>query len=208
MEYEDFIQAAEDTAKSYEGGATAPSITPYGISSGNWDTVRSKCQVGSVFITKDSVTSSVRHGHAAIVSNKGTSSYGTNTVFTTEHRGKGITEYSDEYNTQIEADWRYNVTTFRVYNIKTSASGSVSYAKSTAAGQYARNNLQGRPYNAVALKNANAVNCATLVFQAYASQGIYLGNPNSVTVIPSDIVKDSKSSLLLSYNWSGGGNSW
>lgn len=126
---------------------------------------------------------------------------GTLYVKTVEHRGpKGGYTYSTMFNTMFSNHWR-ECNTMRVYDV---ANTTAMYN----AGKYAYNNLTGKTYNFIASKGADEVNCATLVYKAYRSQGILLENPASATVIPKDIVNDSDVILRANSEWAGGEHTW
>lgn len=208
-EHGEFMEVVEYIAQRYAGSeANAQRPGLYAINNLQWDSVRNKSQVGSVWITKDPTTYGFNHGHAGIVS-RVTSSDGQRTVYVTEHLGSKYGDaLSHEYDTQTDSIWRYKVTSCRVYNMKSTANGNVEYFKLINAGNYARNNLQRLPYKATASKTEYAVNCATLVYQAYKSQGISIGNAVSPTVLPRDIVEDPKASLMYGCNWTANSHEW
>jgi len=72
------------------------------------------------------------------------------------------------------------------------------------AADYAWNNLRRIPYSTLATySNRNAVNCATLVWQAFYSQGLRLNTGPGSTVLPSTINNDSRTSVISHVNWPG-----
>ena len=165
---------------------------------------------GSIWITKDGDTLNVNHGHAALVYT--VASWDRSTI---EHRGPGSmnpsawrTTYSDIYNLEGDAYWQ-SVKTLKIYDVSATDNGPVDQINMVCAADYAVANLLGYEYAPLALKvSTSTVNCATLVYKAYAQQkyddkNIILGNPLSATVIPKDLVEDKKLRLRYSFQWPG-----
>ncbi len=213
MDYESFISSVEGIENTlnntlYFNSEKNVEIIPYQMTQYNWERVCNNSIVGSIWITKDFSSIGIDHGHAAIVSrylNSGDSRI----IYTTEHLGKKSGEtYSKEYNNSVYDHWRKR-NSIRVYEVKgSSSSTSPDKDKMFQAGKYARENLLNRTYVTLASKLSTSVNCATLVYKAYRSQGIYLENPMSGTVIPKDIVNDSDVILKIGFDWPGGSHTW
>lgn len=167
---------------------------------------------GSIWVTKSGSFLDYSHGHAALVYT--TAWWDRSTI---EHRGGTINPFnaskflSNIYNLDDDEYWK-KVRSLKVFNVSDTPYGPEDLLAQISAADYASFNLLNRPYIVLPLKDDYVVNCATLVYQAYKYQQygtkINLGNPLSVTVIPSDLVKDTKLILKCSINWSGGDHEW
>ncbi|MBR6772906.1 MAG: hypothetical protein IKM29_05925, partial [Clostridia bacterium] len=69
------------------------------------------------------------------------------------------------------------------------------------AANYAYNNLQMLRYNPIAPRNGDRVNCATLVWKAYNSQGVNIVDSTSGTILPREFDSSSKLSWVRATNW-------
>lgn len=110
--------------------------------------------------------------------------------------------------------------TLRTYNLVTpqSQEEGLPFDMYTmiAATDYAVDNLLNKGYNPLANKMYyDEVNCATLVYRAYenawtygGTENIFLGNPESPTVIPKDLVEDTQLELEYSSQWGGDPHVW
>ena len=165
---------------------------------------------GAVWVTRDGETLGYDHGHAALIYT--VASWDKSSI---EHRGSGstnpstwLTAYSTVYNLEGDTYWQ-NVHTLKVYDVSNTANGATDHESMYCAADYAYYNLQGLSYAPLALKdNVTNVNCATLVYKAYAEQNyggnsIELGSASSVTVIPKDLVEDEKLILKMAFQWPG-----
>lgn len=151
------------------------------ISNTNWDFMKEKFKKGQILITDDATTLGYNHGHAAIL---------VSSTKTVEHLGSKTTTYSGYY----DVSWWQGFSTIKSLNY---SSNSVM----SSAGTYAYNNLQGKEYNVLASRTSSKVNCATLVWKAYNSQGINIVDSTSGTVKPEDFDNSSKLSWVRSVGW-------
>ena len=180
---------------------------------------------GQIWITKDGTHYGINHGHAAILY-----CYSLYYISFVEHRGagqstsaglglSGFTEWDNfDLDNISDPPW-YNVTSLRTYNVSTPVSEAegLPYDVGTmiSAADYAACYLIGKEYAVLPLKgSSNYVNCATLVYQAYANANVFqgcsiqLGNSLSPTVIPKDLVEDTSLVLCCSANWDGDSHTW
>ena len=131
----------------------------------------------------------------------------------------GINEWDnyDGRNTDDEP-WK-KCHTLRTYNVITPNSiadgNSCDLGTMISAADYAATYLLGKPYNALANKEYyETVNCATLVYRAYKNAHVFggtstiLGNLDSPTVIPKDLVEDTQLTLAYSAQWEGNQHEW
>lgn len=167
------VLADADTSTSY--------ISKSRISDTNWEFMKEKFKKGQILITDDATTLGYNHGHAAILYST------TNTV---EHLGKNTTTYSGYY----DVSWWQSFDTIKSFNY------SDADIMSSAA-NYAYNNLRGKEYNVIADRTSSKVNCATLVWKAYNSQGVNIVDSTSGTVKPQDFDTSSKISWVRSVGW-------
>lgn len=160
---------------------TTDNVVPF-ISNDHWDFISEKFKAGQILITHDDATPIIDHGHSAIL---------ISSTRTVEHLGSSTTKYSGEY----DVDWWQGFSTMKSFNYSDSSTMS-------AAATYAKNNLTGWEYNALASRySSNKVNCATLVWKAYNSQNVNVVNTTSGTVIPKDFDKSSKLNWVRSVGW-------
>ena len=172
---------------------------------------------GQIWITKDGNFGNINHGHAGILY--------ANTIYYRgfiEHRGYKAQDSLSQY---YEWDWGSGDTwwstvhTLRTYNVNTpeSLAEGLPYDEGTmiSAADYAMANLLGWSYEPLAPKlSPVSVNCATLVYKAYANADKYngnaisLGNPLSPTVIPKDLVEDGHLTLAYRAQWDGDEHIW
>lgn len=212
MSYEEFMESVEGIENSISSDTVSTNdeyeIMPLKMTQYNWNRALKASSTGSIWVTKDYTTYMYNHGHCAIVSGLGYNS-GNLYILTVEHLGdKAGYKYSQVYNSLYSNHWK-DRNTMRVYDVKSNTNSSTpDKSKMNAAGKYASENLKGKRYNPVAHKNDTYVNCATLVYKAYRSQGIYLENPVSTTVVPKDIVKDTNVMMKVSIEWPGGEHTW
>ena len=186
---------------------------------------------GQIWITKDGNFGPVNHGHAGMLY-----AYSSHYISLIEHGGSdysgknmfggkmpkgysGITEW-DNFNGLNSEDPPWSKChTLRTYNVSTPTSTAEGVAYDiptmTSAADYASMYLLGKSYNALANKeNYDSVNCATLVYKAYKNAGelggtsLSLGNSSSPTVIPKDLVEDSRLVLAFSSQWGGNSHEW
>lgn len=171
--------------------AADSSSNPYQpMSSSQWKTMMNASQKGDVLITRDNGKGGITYGHAGIV-------YKDNAI-TVEHLGGASLSTAVNYET-----WKSHYT-MRVYYPSEAAIG-----KRYNAGNYAFNNLQGKPYQEYPAKdNPNKVNCATLVWQAYNSQGINLPITGLNSCTPLVFVTSGKFTLRKGVNWPGSASTW
>lgn len=151
------------------------------ISDANWEFMKEKFRKGQILITDDATTLGYSHGHAAILVSS------TNTV---EHLGKNTTTYSGYY----DVSWWQTFDTIKSFNYSDKDVMS-------AAADYAYENLQGKEYNVIADRTSSKVNCATLVWKAYNSEGVNIVNSTSGTVKPEDFDTSTKISWVRSVGW-------
>lgn len=186
---------------------------------------------GQIWITKDGNFGPVNHGHAgmlyaysayyiSLIEHGGDDYSGKNQYGEMMPKGySGITEW-DNFNGLNSEDPPWSKChTLRTYNVATptSTAEGLPYDLGTmiSAADYASMNLLGKPYNALANKEYyDSVNCATLVYRAYKNANVLggtsisLDNPNSPTVIPKDLVEDSRLVLAFSSQWGGNPHEW
>lgn len=186
---------------------------------------------GQIWITKDGNFGPINHGHAgllygyapyyvAFIEHGGYNYTGKNLYGETLPEGySGITEWDNYEGTNTnDAPWT-KVHTLRTYNVSTPTSEAEGYSfdlyTMLAAADYASFNLLGKGYAPLSTKDSSTtVNCSTLVYKAYKSASeyggtsIYLGNPNSPTVIPQDLVEDTRLVLAYSVQWDGNSHVW
>lgn len=151
------------------------------ISNEHWEFMEETFRKGQILITDDATTLGYSHGHAAIMYS---------TTHTVEHLGKNTTAYSGYYN----VSWWQSFDTIKSFNY------SDDQVMNDAA-DYAYNYLQGKEYNVIADRTSNKVNCATLVWKAYNSEGVNIVNSTSGTVKPQDFDTSTKISWVRSVGW-------
>lgn len=152
------------------------------ISQEHWNFMKETFKKGQILVTDDASTLSVDHGHAAIM---------VSTTHTVEHLGKTTSKTSGYY----DVGWWQGFNTMKSYNYS-------STDVMNKAANYANNNLQNWNYNAFSDRNsASTVNCATLVWKAYNSQGVNTVNSTSGGVYPVDFDKSTKISWVRSVGW-------
>lgn len=151
------------------------------ISDSSWEFMKETFRKGQILITDDASTLGYSHGHAAILYS---------TTYTVEHLGKNTTKYSGYYN----VSWWQSFDTIKSFNYSDTV-------VMTNAANYAYNNLRGKEYNALANRTSDKVNCATLVWKAYNSQGVNIVDSTSGTVLPVDFDTSSKISWVRSVGW-------
>lgn len=176
---------------------------------------------GQVWITKDGNFGPVNHGHAGMLY-----AYAPYYIAFIEHRGAAsITDYDTTYSQLYAWDWGSGdehwktVHTLRTYNVKTpnATAQGLDYDPLTmiAAADYAMANLLGYSYNPLAPKNStSSVNCATIIYKAYINANVYggisteIGNDSSLTVIPKDLVEDTRLQPVFNAQWGGDQHTW
>lgn len=151
------------------------------ISDPNWEFMKETFKKGQILITDDATTLGYSHGHAAILYS---------TTHTVEHLGKNTTTYSGYY----DVSWWQSFDTIKSFNYSDDDIMS-------AAADYAYDNLRGKEYNVIADRTSSKVNCATLVWKAYNSEGVNIVNSTSGTVKPQDFDTSSKLSWVRSVGW-------
>lgn len=167
------ILADAETGASY--------VSKSRISNDNWEFMEEKFKKGQILITDDATTLGYSHGHAAILYS---------TTHTVEHLGKNTTTYSGYYN----VSWWQSFDTIKSFNYS-------DEEVMNKAAEYAYNNLQGKEYNVIADRTSTKVNCATLVWKAYNSEGVNIVNSTSGTVKPQDFDTSTKISWVRSVGW-------
>lgn len=198
--------AGEMKAFSSGGGSNSSSM-----SESDWKKFYDSATAGNIFITKDSWTAFVNHGHAAICETHNDPKDGKKYIVQAEAPG------TKSVRREISV-WR-NVYTARVYYPT-----NVSVSDRIAAGEYAGKYLINLNYDPFAdVNSSTSVNCATLVWKAYKAKGFELDTSIALkpivigtttmfipyyTCYPSDIVKDTDTTMKLSINWSGKDHSW
>jgi uncharacterized protein YycO len=152
------------------------------ISNDHWTFMKEKFKKGQILVTDDAATATVDHGHAAIL---------VSTTHTVEHLGKTTTSLSGYY----DVGWWQSFDTMKSFNY------SSTTVMSNAA-NYAKNNLQDWKYNAFSNRTSTyTVNCATLVWKAYNSEGVNIVDSTSGGVYPVDFDKSTKISWVRSVGW-------
>jgi uncharacterized protein YycO len=161
--------------------------------------IRAAARKGDILVTPDSLSVVWAHGHAGIVTNE---AGGVDNKKTVEALGSG--ELSRECDLSRWGS-RYHV---RLYE----PSSSEGKKKKIAAANYAYNNLRNKPYDALASVNSQALNCSTLVYKAYRSQGVALktvtlpvdtlrGLVLRTTVVPKTHTQDPALYCKNNVNW-------
>lgn len=176
---------------------------------------------GQIWITKDGNTLHyINHGHAGLLY-----AYAPYYRCFIEHRGTSnplefVSTYSQMYVWDWgEGDtWWSTVHTLRTYNVQTpqGKAEGLPYDLGTmiSAADYAEKYLIGKSYAPLALKTADSINCATLIYKAYLNADKYdgnaisLGNPKSTTVIPKDLVEDENLIPAFNAQWGGDQHTW
>ena len=153
--------------------------------------MRDKADKGDILVSKDSTTFGVNHGHAALVYE--------DSAYTIE--APGGDEKSDKYTIYR---WRKRYTMRDYYVTRTT--GTLR----RAAADYAFDNLRGWDYYALPkCTNTSELNCATLLWKAFNSQGITLQKTGAGGCTPICFVEGSpKTTLWAGVNWSGGDHTW
>lgn len=167
--------------KDYETGEIKYHDKYLKISNDGWDFMKEKFTKGQILVTDDAKTLGYSHGHSAIL---------VNSTHTVEHLGSNTTKYSGYY----DVSWWQTFDTIKSFN----------YNNSTImrkAADYAKSNLQNKRYNFMADRTSSRVNCATLVWKAYNSQGVNIVNSTSGTVKPSDFDKSRNLNWVRSIGW-------
>lgn len=130
---------------------------------------------GYIFLSKSTYTFNWRHGHAGIVID--------------EKRGK-VLESLEPGTISMEQNaskWQY-YPTFKMMRLKDTAQVTLNEIAA-----YAANNLQGIPYNILAMKNyktpISSTQCSLLVWQAFRPFGIDLDSNGGIFVSPQDIAR-------------------
>jgi uncharacterized protein YycO len=149
---------------------------------------KGKALKGNILVSKDQSHYGATHGHAGIVTKSG--------ELTVEALGPDT--LSKEC---VVEGWWSEMYTARIYNHKTCTN-----TQQLAAADYAYKNLRNKVYaNLPNATDQNKLNCATLVYQAYKSQGINLATifipPIGNTVVPKTITEDKSLNCKLSVNW-------
>jgi len=153
---------------------------------------------GDVLINISNGKSSSFLGHAGLMFKKGRRA---DQSFTIEALGYGkrsqITNYSS---------WHYNDRDKLTYNYVPSVFGTVKPAN---AALYAEDYLLDRPYGLVhALGTARSLYCTELIFLAYLSQGVNLGNGMNMgswgILMPKDMYCDTDLMYYYRQNLDGG----
>ncbi len=196
-----------------------------------WEAI-SRGAKGQIWITKDSglIHNRINHGHAGML-------YGFTNYYVSiiEHGGydyqavvggekqtkglSGFTEWDNFDGTNINLPPWKKRHTLRTYNVSTPTSRNqglpCDYLTMVAAADYAAANLIGWSYFPIPSKdNSSQLNCCTLIYKAYLRCNLYggtpmtLGNDNSPTVIPMDLVEDNDLVLAYSVGWSGNAHEW
>lgn len=172
----------------------------------DYEDLKASLDDGDILVTKDAWTVNVNHGHCALVDDV----FSSGRIDIVEAFKPGT--QSDGYTLEKEHDHWKDYNRVRVY-YPTRA----SRRQRDDAGTYAWRNLQGKGYDAFAeVYTSRFLNCATLVWRAYKSEGIelqtslfYLNkNVKWYTVYPDDIVTDSGNTLRFQVNWGGGDHKW
>lgn len=143
---------------------------------------------GDILISATNTTALIgiinyRHGHAAIV-------YDEETI---------VQAVAPGYNSIKTNLSGFGASTkVRLYEV-----AGASDTQASSAATYASNNLVNKPYSATAAAaSTEYLNCATLVWQAYKSQGFTLKKYFG-TVTPESLVKDTQTDAVANINWSG-----
>lgn len=159
------------------------------MSEEQWHLVKFNAFKGDILMSKDQHRWIVNHGHAAIVWE--------HSERTVEALGK-TSGPSNDYS----IDWWKELNTVRIYYPE-----HVSYFVRRDAADYAYNNLRGKEYKILPLKDdPDYLNCASLVWQAYKSQGVTLNA--GLYSIPSTLILDPNLYMKVSVNWSGNQYTW
>ena len=151
------------------------------ISDKAFNFMKEKFKPGQILVTKDSGIGPVNFGHSAILVSKNS---------TVEHLGKNTTDRSGVY----DVDWWQGLKTIR----------SLDYPNSNVmekAANYALRNLKGLEYNVFSDRYDAKVNCATLVWKAYISQGVNIDDKSSGIVTPYGLDTSSKLNWVRAVNW-------
>ncbi len=142
---------------------------------------------GNILLSADQSHYGVNHGHAGIVTTQGSK--------TVEALGPGV--LSQECNM---SGWWSQMYTAKVLYHKTCTN-----AQQLGAANYAYNSLRGKTYKTIPNVTESALNCATLVWQAYKNQGITLNKVWMIgvgdTCFPKQLLEDTTLSCKLSINW-------
>ncbi len=133
--------------------------------------------------SRDLIVTDFRHGHAALVYSN---------THVVQAVGKGIESMKGEL------DLFGQMEMVRIYKVSSASSRTAA-----AAVDYAERFLTGKEYDMDATAGSKTkLNCATLVWQAYKSQGISL-KKYFYTVTPQSLVEDSKTDAIGNLNWPG-----
>lgn len=147
----------------------------------------SKSLKGNILLSADQTHYGVNHGHAGIVTTQGSR--------TVEALGPGI--LSKEC---IMSGWWSEMYTAKLFYHKTCTNN-----QQLNAANYAYNNLRGKTYKAIPKVTESKLNCATLVWQAYKSQGITLNKVWLIgvgdTCFPKQLLQDTSLSCKVNINW-------
>lgn len=170
------------SASSGDGGNGSGKMTE-----SQFTLLKSSSLRGNILVSGDQTHFGVNHGHAGIVT--------TQYEKTVEALGAGI--LSKEC--YLEGWWSEMYTAALLYH-KTCTND-----QQLGAARYAYNNLRGKTYKAIPSLTGSELNCATLVWQAYKSQGITL-NSNWLPIVgdtcfPADFIRDSNLICKVNINW-------
>ena len=152
-----------------------------------FNNLKSKSLKGNILLSADQSHYGVNHGHAGIVTTQGEK--------TVEALGPGV--LSKEC---VMSGWWSEMYTAKVLYHKTCTN-----AQQLGVANYAYNHLRGKTYKAIPKVTESKLNCATLVWQAYKSQGITLKKVWLIgvgdTCFPKQLLQDTSLSCKLSINW-------
>ena len=138
-------------------------------------------RTGQIFVTGDSSTSSINHGHAGIGANS-------NNCVIEANPNVGVQKY---YN-RISGYWsRVNSSILKVRN--------ASSSKYTQAYNFANSKI-GRPYkNPVTGLPTNGYYCSELVYESWRSAGYYINGWGAGIIWPQSIYEDSDVVVVKRY---------
>lgn len=152
------------------------------ISDNHWEFMKETFKKGQILVTDDAAEIIHSFGHAAIM---------VSTTHTVEHLGKFTSDLSGYY----DVSWWQAFDTMKSFNYSDTST-------MTAAANYANTNLRNWQYNALSDRTStSSVNCATLVWKAYNSQGVNIVDSTSGVVYPEEFDSSSKLSWVRSVGW-------